>query len=163
MVTGGKAKGGWRRLFADLTTNQRERLLAILEEQAQEEGVEAGRLRGDAEGLRHLPEKRQQLLAIAERESEHVRLLRAQIQALGGTPPGPRSPSPRKEQTLWERLVGDLEAEKEDLNAFLHAAHAAEETDPDVAALLLRIRDEEEANRRALMELLAKSDPYAIG
>lgn len=158
-----RERGGWRRLFAELRTDQRERLLEILQEQALEEAAEAERLRGDAEQLSRFPEKRQRLLAIADREAEHVRLLRAQIQALGGTPLEPPPPAPREERTLWERLIGDLEAEKEDLNKLLHAAYAVEESHPAAAALLLRIRDEEEANRRELMDLLAKSDPYAIG
>ncbi len=158
-----KEKGGWRHLFGELTVDQRERLLEILQEQALEEATEVERLRADAEGLSRFPEKRRRLLAIVEREAEHVRLLREQIRALGATPLEPRTPSPRHERTLWERLINDLEAEKEDLNTFLHAAYAVEESHPEVAALLRRIRDEEEVNRRELIDLLAKSDPYAIG
>ncbi len=33
---------------------------------------------------------------------------------------------------------------------------------PEVVALLLRIWEEEEANRRELMDLLAKADPYPL-
>lgn len=161
LTTGGKQ--GWRRLFSRLTTDQRERLLEILQEQALEEAAEAERFRADAEGLARVPGKRQRLLAIAEREAEHVRLLREQIETLGATPREAPPPSPRREATLWERLISDLEAEKEDLDKFLHAAYAVGEAHPDVAELLLRIRDEEDANRRELMDLLAKSDPYAMG
>lgn len=158
-----KGKRGWRRLFTRLTKDQRDRLLEILQDQAQEEAAEAERLRADADRLSRFPEKQERLLAIAERETEHVRLLREQIQALGGTPLEPSPPPPRDRWTLWERLISDLEAEKEDLDKFLHAAYAVEDDYPEVAALLLRIRDEEEVNRRALMDLLAKTDPYAIG
>ncbi len=158
-----KMKQGWRQLFARLTTDQRDYLVEILTEQAREEAMEAERLRQDANQLLRFPEKRQRLLAIAEREAEHVRLLREQIRALGLTPPEPPPPSPPEGRTLWERLVGDLEAEKEDLEKFLHAAYAVDDDYPEVAALLLRIREEEEANRQELLDLLAKTDPYAIG
>jgi len=158
-----KMKQGWRQLFARLTTDQRDYLVKILKEQVQEEAMEAERLRQDANQLLRFPEKRRRLLAIAEREAEHVRLLQEQIRALGLTPPEPPPPSPPEGRTLWERLVGDLEAEKEDLEKFLHAAYAVDDDYPEVAALLLRIREEEETNRQELLDLLTKTDPYAIG
>lgn len=158
-----KMKRGWRQLFAKLTTGQRDHLVEILMEQAKEEAMEAERLRRDANQLLRFPEKHQKLLAIAEREAEHVRLLREQIKVLGLTPPEPPPPSLPEGRTLWERLVGDLEAEKEDLEKFLHAAYAVDDHYPEVAALFLRIREEEEANCHELLDLLAKTDPYAIG
>jgi rubrerythrin len=158
-----KEEGGWRRFFAEPTVDEPERPLEILQEHAVEEAAEAERFRADAEELNRFPDMQRRVLAIAEREAEHARVLREQIRALGGTPLEPTAASARHERTLWERLVNDLEAEKEDLNKFLHAAYAVKESHPEVAALLLRIRDEEDANRRELMDLLAKSDPYAIG
>ncbi len=157
-----RGKRGWRRLFAGLMTDQRERLLEILQEQVQEEAAEADRLRDDADRLSRFPEKRQRLLAIAEREAEHVRLLRGQIEALGGAPPEASPPPPPGGQTLWERLLDALQAEKEDLDKFLHAAYAVDDAYPEVATLLLRIREEEETNCQELMDLLSKTDPYSI-
>lgn len=163
MAAAKKEEKGWRRFFLEPPRDQPGRLLAILQEQAVEEAAEAERFRADAEGLSRFPDMQRRVLAIAEREAGHAQLLREQIRALGATPREPPAPAARRERTLWERLVNGLEAEKEDLNKFLHAAYAVGESHPEVAALFLRIRDEEDANRRELVDLLAKSDPYAIG
>jgi hypothetical protein len=55
----------WRRLFAYLTVDQRERLLKILQEQRVGEAAEAELLRGDAERLRLFPEKRRRSSSVS--------------------------------------------------------------------------------------------------
>ena len=110
-----------------------------------------------AKRLSRFPDARSRLLEIAAREEEHARWLREAIERLGGTPPA-RVLSPVDARTNWERLVADLEAEKAALDRYLEDAYAVERDHPEVAALLLRIRQEEEAHQREIARILARSE-----
>ena len=148
---------GWRALFAALTDGQRRDIRQILAEDYAAEVRLARQLAEHAKRLSRFPDARSRLLEIAAREEEHARWLREAIERLGGTPPA-RVLSPVDARTNWERLVADLEAEKADLDRYLEDAYAVERDHPEVAALLLRIRQEEEAHQREIARILARSE-----
>ena len=148
---------GWRALFAALTDGQRRDIRQILAEDYAAEVRLARELAEHAKRLSRFPDARSRLLEIAAREEEHARWLREAIERLGGTPPA-RVLSPVDARTNWERLVADLEAEKAALDRYLEDAYAVERDHPEVAALLLRIRQEEEAHQREIARILARSE-----
>ena len=159
-MSGGR-KRSWRAFLAGLTEAQRQDIRDILLEDYAAEIDMAHQLRGHARRLRWHDEHRERLLEIAGREQEHARWLREAIERLGGqTPDIP--PVPRDADTNWERLMIDLDAEKEAHEKLLRDAYALERDHPDVARLLLRIAAEEEAHQREIAQLLARVDREAL-
>src|ERR1700687_374319 len=108
----GRSRRGWRALFARLTEGHRRDVKEILAENYAAEVRRARELAEHAERLSLSPGPRPRLLAVAVREEEHARWLREAIERLGGRLPEPAT-SPADARTNWERLIGDLEAEKD--------------------------------------------------
>jgi bacterioferritin (cytochrome b1) len=147
---------GWRAVFARLTEGQRIDVREILAENYAAEVRHARQLAEHANALIRYPDRRTRLLEIAAREEEHARWLREAIERLGGRPPSlvPNAPDGR---TNWERLISDLQEEKEAAERFLRDAYLVERDHPDIARLLERISEEEAAHERELICLLARS------
>ncbi len=150
-------RGSWRAFFAGLTEADRRDVREILAETYAGEVRMARQLVEHANRLGRYPDRRARLLEIAAREEEHVRWLREAIERLGGRLPE-RVPTPPDARTNWERLVTDLEAEKEAAEKLLADAYAVERDDPDIASLLLRIRAEEAEHQREIARILAHLD-----
>jgi bacterioferritin (cytochrome b1) len=154
-------KRSWRAFFAGLTEAERQDIRDILLEDYAGEIDMADQLRRHAKRLRRHEEHRARLLAIAAREQEHARWLREAIERLGGQ--APEVPSvPRDAETTWERLMIDLNAEKDAHEKLLRDAYALERDHPEIARLLLRIAEEEEAHQREIAQLLARVDRAAL-
>lgn len=147
---------GWRVVFARLTDGQRLDVREILAENHAAELRHARELAEHADALGRYPDRRKRLLEIAAREEEHARWLKEAIERLGGRP-RPFVPSPPDHRTNWERLIGDLQEEKEAAERFLRDAYLVEREHPDLARLLERISEEEAAHQRELVWLLARS------
>jgi rubrerythrin len=71
-------------------------------------------------------------------------------------------PVPQDADTNWERLMVDLQTEKEGYEKLLRDAYELERDHPEIARLLLRIGEEEEAHRREITQLLARADRVAL-
>ncbi len=135
----------------------RKRLLEVLRAHYRDELADAQTAERAAEGLPY-PELKAVLRRIAERERRHAELLAERIKALGGTlPPPPEG----KAGATWDELLKALESEKADRVAYLEEAFGL--GDPETKKLFARIKAEEEANYKELLEVLAKLDPYAEG
>jgi bacterioferritin (cytochrome b1) len=151
----------WRAFFAGLTEAERQDIRDILLEDYAAEIDMADQLRRHATRLRRHEEHRARLLAIAAREQEHARWLREAIERLGGQAPE-IPPVPQDADTAWERLMIDLNAEKDAHEKLLRDAYALERDHPEVARLLLRIAEEEEAHQREIAHLLTRVDRAAL-
>jgi bacterioferritin (cytochrome b1) len=157
----GERKRSWRAFFAGLTEAERQDIRDILLEDYAAEIDMADQLRRHAKRLRRHEEHRARLLAIAAREQEHARWLREAIERLGGQAPEV-PPVPQDAETTWERLMIDLNAEKDAHGKLLRDAYALERDHPEIARLLLRIAEEEEAHQREIAQLLARVDRAAL-
>src|SRR2546425_11636349 len=94
-----------------LTPNDRQKLLAWMHDEYQEEAQDATQFTQHAEQM-YYPQFREQLRRIAAEEQAHVQWLREQILALGGQPPSvPRTP--KIGQNSWQKLLLDLDKEKQ--------------------------------------------------
>jgi rubrerythrin len=152
---------GWRAFFGGLTKAERRDLRDILLENYATEIDTAQQVSQHARRLRRHEEHRQRLLAIAAREQEHARWLREAIERLGGQAPD-LVPVPQDADMNWERLMIDLNTEKEAHEKLLRDAYAVERDHPDIARLLLRIAEEEAAHQREIAQLLARADRVAL-
>ena len=159
MSDGGRRS--WRAFFAGLTEAERQDIRDILLEDYAAEIDMADQLRRHAKPLRRHEEHRARLLAIATREQEHARWLREAIEGLGGQAPE-IPPVPQDADTAWERLMIDLNAEKDAREKLLRDAYTLERDHPEIARLLLRIAEEEEAHQREIAALLARVDRAAL-
>jgi rubrerythrin len=148
---------GWRARLRALTRAERLHVRDILGAHYTAKIRAARRFAEDADRLGRYPDRRERLLEIAAREENHARWLRQTIQRLGGRVPE-RVPSPPAARTTWERLVSDLEAEKDTLETLVDDAYAVQRDYPDVAALLLRIREEDTAHEREIASIIGRSD-----
>jgi rubrerythrin len=152
---------GWRAFFAALTEAERRDIREILAEDYAAEVEMAHQLADQAKRLGRYPDRRARLLEIAAREQEHARWLREAIERLGGRPPEP-TPIPLDALTNWERLILELEGEKEASEKLLRDAYAVERDHPEIARLLLRIGEEELAHQREIAWILAGLDRAAL-
>ena len=157
----GERKRSWRAFFARLTEAERQDIRDILLEDYAAEIDMADQLRRHAKRLRRHEEHRARLLAIAAREQEHARWLREAIERLGGQAPEV-PPVPQDAETTWERLMIDLNAEKDAHEKLLRDAYALERDHPEIARLLFRIAEEEEAHQREIAQLLARVERAAL-
>jgi bacterioferritin (cytochrome b1) len=147
---------GWRAVFARLTEGQRIDVREILAENYAAEVRHARQLAEHANTLSRYPDRRTRLVDIAAHEEEHARWPREAIERLGGRPPSLVTSAPDG-RTNWERLISDLQEEKEAAERFLRDAYLVERDHPDIARLLERISEEEAAHERELIWLLGRS------
>jgi rubrerythrin len=151
---------GWQHFFTGLQPDCRQKLVEILRDVYRDEAEDVARFSQDTERVPH-PQFRERLRRIAAEEQAHVAWLRDKLLALGGEIPEV-SFTPKHATTGWEALVMDLEEEKRSYAALLEALHIAEQVDPEIAAGLQHIRQEERQHRAELLDILVKSDPGAL-
>ncbi|WP_457638511.1 ferritin-like domain-containing protein [Oceanithermus sp.] len=144
-------------VMKQLTAQQREHLLKVLEERYADELRDAELVEKAAEGLRY-EQLRSVLKKIAARERRHAELLRQKIRSLGGEPPAaPELP----QGATWQQLLEAFESEKADLVSYIEDAYGV--GDPEIADLFRKIHEEEEQNYRDLLSVITKLDPYQAG
>ncbi|MBI2372042.1 MAG: hypothetical protein HYV08_17735 [Deltaproteobacteria bacterium] len=105
------------------------------------------------------PQDRQVLAEQAHRIAEHAKLLRESLYAVGGKPveveglllEGGRN---------WDRIALDLKLAEEYEYRLDVDVHWVTQRDPKLGELLGELREEGRAVRKALVQLLAKLDPY---
>jgi hypothetical protein len=121
----------------------------------------ARQLRMHAEHFGRYPDKRAQLLDLAARADGYARRLARALDSLGAAVPAPVS-RPREGETNWERLRIDLDDASAAVEAYMDDAYAVEAGRPEIAALLLEIREQRATDRETLAWLFARSDRAAL-
>lgn len=151
---------GWRWLLGRVFPDDRTRLVEMVCQAYLDEAKDAMQFTAHAERMAY-PQFRERLLRIAVEEQTHVQWLREKILALGGTVPDVTVPL-RQGKNSWECLRLDVEEEERDYGTLLEQMYAVEEVDPELAEGLRRIRAEERRHRAELLDMLLKSEPYAL-
>ncbi|MBI3303192.1 MAG: ferritin-like domain-containing protein [Deltaproteobacteria bacterium] len=151
---------GWRHFLEALHPDDRQKLVEMLREEYIEEAQDVVQFTRHAQRM-YYPQFRERLLRIAAEEQAHVQWLREKILALGGDIPQ-LSFTPKVGKNSWECLLMDLEEEKRCCSNLLQRMHAAEHADPEIAEGLRRMREEEKRHREEILDMLMKSDPYAL-
>src|SRR4029453_1127156 len=114
----------------------------------------------DAERMEY-PQFRARLLHMAAEDQAHVTWLRDTLLAHGGAIPTGACP-PTVAPTSWAALLRDMAAERGAYEAFLEPMPLAEQADPEMAEGFRRLRAAKQQHREALLDMLVKSDPYAL-
>ena len=114
----------------------------------------------DAERMEY-PQFRARLLRMAAEDQGHVTWLHDTLLARGGAIPTRACP-PTVAPTSWEALLMDVAAERRAYEALLEPMHLAEQADPEMAEGFRRLRAAKQQHREALLDMLVKSDPYAL-
>ena len=151
---------GWRQFLEALHPDHRQMLIEVLRDEYVEEAQHAAQFTQHADRMAY-PQFRESMLHIAREEQEHVAWLREKILALGGTIPVV-SFTPKVGKNSWECLLMDLEEEKRRCEDLLERMHLVEQSDPEVAEGLRRMREEEKHHREQILDMLVKSDSYSL-
>jgi rubrerythrin len=151
---------GWRHFLEALHPDDRQKLVEMLREEYIEEAQDAVQFTRHAQRM-YYPQFRERLLRIAAEEHTHVLWLREKILALGGNIPEV-SFTPKVGKNSWECLLMDVEEEKRCCGDLLQRMHIAEHADPEIAEGLRRMREDEKLHREQIMDMLMKSDAYAL-
>jgi rubrerythrin len=114
----------------------------------------------DAERMEY-PQFRARLLRFAAEEQGHVTWLRDTLLARGGAIPTRACP-PTVAPTSWAALRREMAAEWRAYEALLEPMHLAEQADPEMAEGFRRLRAAKQQHREGLLDMLMKSDPYAL-
>lgn len=152
---------GWRRFLDALQSDERRRLVDFLRDEYIDEVKDAAQFEEHARRMVY-PHFRERLQRISAEEKAHVEWLREKIRALGGAVPEP-SVQVRQGGNPWENLLLDVEEEKRDGVLMLEKLYmVAERVDPELAAGLRRMYEDEARHREEIMDLLMRSDPQAF-
>jgi rubrerythrin len=98
---------------------------------------------------------------MAAEEEGHVTWLRDTLLAHGGAIPTCICP-PTVAPTSWAALVREVAAEQRAYEALLEPIQLAEQADPEMAEGFRRLRAAKQQHREMLLDMLVKSDPYAL-
>jgi rubrerythrin len=151
---------GWHYFFKALEADNRQQLLKVLREEYIEEAQDVAQFSQHVTSMPYL-QFRDRLRRIIAEEQAHVQWLHDQILAMGGEIPD-FSPAPKAGKNTWACLLMDLEEEKRSYEALLERMHLVEQSDPEVAEGLRRMREEERRHRDEILDLLIKIDPYSL-
>jgi rubrerythrin len=151
---------GWQAFFKALEADDRQQLLEALRQEYLEEAQDVAQFTQHVKYMPY-PQFHDRLRGIISEEQAHVEWLRDRILALGGEIPA-FSPAPKAGKNTWACLLMDLEEEKRSYAVLLERMHLAEQSDPEVAEGLRRMREEERRHRDEILDLLIKIDPYTV-
>jgi len=152
---------GWREFLSALQPDHRQRILEVLRDEYIDEAQDVVQFEEHARRMTYL-HLRERLLRIAEEEKAHVKWLQDKIQALGGEIPQTTS-TVKNGKNNWESLLMDVEEEKRDSTSMLEQLYTVvESANPEIAAGLRRILEDEKRHREEILDMLLKSDPYVL-
>jgi hypothetical protein len=114
----------------------------------------------DAERMEY-PQFRARLLHMAAEDQGHVTWLRDTLLAHGGAIPTRACP-PTVAPTSWAALLREVAAERRAYEVLLEPMQLAEQVDPEMAEGFRRLRAAKQQHREVLLDMLVKSDPYAL-
>jgi rubrerythrin len=151
---------GWRRFLDGLRPDDRRELVELLRDEYVDEARDAAQFEEHAQRMPY-PHFRERLLRIAEEERAHVDWLREKIRELGGEVPAVTL-TIKTGRNAWENLLMDVEEEKRDgIEALEHLYSMAARTDPEIAAGLRRMQEQERRHREEILNMLVRTDPQA--
>ena len=107
------------------------------------------------------PQFRAQLLRMAAEDQGHVTWLHDTLLARGEALPTCTCP-PTVAPTSWAALVREVAAARRAYEALLEPMQLAEQADPEMAEGFRRLRAAKQQHREVLLDMLVKSDPYAL-
>ena len=98
---------------------------------------------------------------LADIEDRHAEWLRTRLLALGGQPPaaGPAAPGGNNQ---WERAVAALHAAQAKRRRLVEQIAHWDPEEPEMAALLRRIEQEDQGQQPVYEALIMRSDPQSI-
>ena len=150
---------GWRQFLTALHPDSRQRLVEVLRDKYLDEAKDVVQFEDHARRMTY-PHFQKRLLCIAEEEKAHVKWLQDTITALGGKIPQTTFTVTHGKNS-WESLLMDIEEEKRDCAAILEQLYTVvKHADPEIAAGLRRIRDDEKRHRQEILDLLMKDDRF---
>ena len=153
-------QAGWQSLLNGFQSDKQPELLDILRGTYSEEVNSVAQYTQYARSMSY-PHFRERLLAIAEQKREHVQWLQEKIRDLGGElPQVTRSFETGKNS--WDCLRIALAAEQRCHTALRQRIQVAEQSNPEIAEGLRRIRSARQQFSTELTEMWLKSFPYAI-
>ncbi len=119
----------------------------------------AGQIEAHADSAPY-PHVASRLRQIAREKENNAATLKQRIQRLGGWV-GEASPMPISGKNHWQRLMKDLDRQRElEYLLSIHEPRLITES-PELAETLRQLRAGEATHRRALMQLVAVADPQA--
>jgi hypothetical protein len=151
---------GWQQCCDALHPDPRPTLLEALRDTYLATAHTVAQFTQDAERMEY-PQCRARLLCMAAEDQAHVTWLRDTLLAHGGAIPTGACP-PTVAPTSWAALLRDMAAERRAYEALLEPMHLAEQADPEMAEGFRRLRAAKQQHREALLDMLVKSDPYAL-
>jgi len=135
-------------------------LLADLSEDYRAEAAQAALLRAHAERARY-PQAASALRDLADIEDRHAEWLRTRLLALGGRPPA-AGPAAAGGNNQWERAVAALHAAQTKRRRLVEQIAHWDPEEPEMAALLRRIEQEDQGQQPVYEALIMRSDPQSI-
>jgi len=137
-------------------------LLADLTEDYRAEAAQAALLRAHAERARY-PQAASALRGLAEMEARHAERLRTHLLALGGQPPtAAPATATVGGNNQWERAVAALHAAQAKRRRLVEQIAHWDPEEPEMAALLRRIEQEDQSQQPVYEALIMRSDPQSI-
>ncbi len=150
----------WRFLFDGFRVDERRQLIEMLQDHYVNEARDVAQFEDHA-GRMPYPHFRDRLLRIAEEEKTHVEWLRAKIRELGGEEPELSLPI-QTGRNAWENLLLNVQEERRDIIAVPERLYSvAERIDPEIAAGLRRMHEQERRHRQEMLAMLMRADPQA--
>jgi rubrerythrin len=120
----------------------------------------AANLRAHAEQAPY-PQAADALRRLAAAEDAHAVRFREQIAALGGSVPT-STPEIHNGSNHWDRMAADFRRADQKRRRYLEQGIHWDIEYPEVAEFLSRLATEENANRKALEELVVRADTLAL-
>jgi rubrerythrin len=151
---------GWQQCCDALHPDPHPTLLEALRDTYLAAAHTATQFTQDAEGMEY-PQFRARLLRMAAEDQGHVTWLRDTLLARGGAIPTHACPS-TVAPTSWVALLREMAAERRAYEALLEPIQLAEQADPEIAEGFRRLRAAKQRHREVLLDMLVKSDPYAL-
>ena len=150
----------WWRGFLGTFPNGDRAALEILRQRYVEEMQGIGRLTHHADKM-HYPQFREKLLAIAKDKSKHGEWIGEKIIALGGKLPEVAERRSTNENS-WQHLRMDLAEEKRCADRLPEQIWRIKSGHPGITALLQRIFEVEKKHRQDIMDMIMRSDGFAL-
>jgi bacterioferritin (cytochrome b1) len=151
----------WLEALLGTSDADRQAVIAILQRRYVREKQQAMRYRQHAERMRY-PQFRATLIRLAEEEEKHAEKIADKLSALGAGLPDVVPVHVAHESNSWHYLKTDLDEEQRCAGE-LHEGLSGAPEFADVIELLTSIERDGSRHRAEIRDMLARSDPQAVG